>query len=487
MKITENKLISLFDSFSDKDIKEFRKVISSVYFNRGRKYTSLFRVLMNYRKSGFKGITLSKIYSKLYPGKAFNIQTLDNRFSELYKLAEEYLINKTLKEDTFEKNRILLKAYHNLKTGRHFNSQYRKSKNYLNSFPESDTKFLNNITLERLNIANSREHKIPENLFRKYFEHSEIMAVLFLKNLFLFGIEFIQQEQTHRKYEFNISLELLDRFNIDDVFLKKLDKTGLNIFKIPAMLFYFYDIFKNPENEFNYFKGRKLFNELKNNGNSLEEDDITEYYKLMTSYCILRHNQGQNKFGPELFDLYGEILQGGFYLDRKGVFPAKTFRNYVLTGIILNKKKWTENFIKKYSVYLPEESSEDEIKISYSKLFFSYGKYERSLKYLKGFKGLNYLHYSDSTILKLCNYYEMESYEEAISEIDKFRHYLRNHKGIPDIHGTYYKNYLKIYTYLLKIRTSADKINTGELQILFKKNKPVSKESWLGKKISELK
>ena len=56
-------------------------------------------------------------------------------------------------------------------------------------------------------------------------------------------------------------------------------------------------------------------------------------------------------------------------------------------------------------------------------LFFSYGKYERSLKYLKGFKGLNYLHYSDSTILKLCNYYEMESYEEAISEIDKLRQY----------------------------------------------------------------
>ena len=175
------------------------------------------------------------------------------------------------------------------------------------------------------------------------------MAVLFLKNLFLFGIEFIQQEQTHRKYEFNISLELLERLDIDESFLKKLDRSGKNIFKIPSMLFRFYDIFRNPDNEMNYFKGRKIFTELKN---SLEKDDIREMYKLMTSYCILRLNQGNVKFRTELFELYNEILKGKFYFDINNVFPSNTFRNYVLIGIFLKKKKWTEDFIRKYSPHL---------------------------------------------------------------------------------------------------------------------------------------
>jgi hypothetical protein len=164
-----------------------------------------------------------------------------------------------------------------------------------------------------------------------------------------------------------------------------------------------------------------------------------------------------------------------------------TFRNYVLLGIKLKKIKWTQNFIKNYSEELPEENREDEVNLSYSKLFFSNKNYEKSLQHLKGFKGLNYLHYCDSSILKLCTYYETKKYEEAFFEIDNFRHFLRNHKEIPKIHKEYTQNFLKIYQTLLKIKTG---VGIEELYIaenLINLLKPVSREIWLAEKINELK
>ena len=218
----------------------------------------------------------------------------------------------------------------------------------------------------------------------------------------------------------------------------------------------------------------------------MDDNYIKEVYKKMTNYCILRQNQGVKTFNTELFKLYNERLKLNIYLDHKNVFPQTTFRNYVMIGIILGKYIWTENFIKKFSKYLPEEISSDEVNLSYSKLFFSRKNYERSLQYLSGLKGLNYLHYSDSAILKLCTFYEIQKYEEAYYEMDKFRHYIRNHDDIPKIHKEYALNFLRIYKMLIKIRTGVDKKDLFQIENAMNKTKLKSRESWLSEKITEL-
>ena len=157
-----------------------------------------------------------------------------------------------------------------------------------------------------------------------------------------------------------------------------------------------------------------------------------------------------------------------------------------MIGIILRKKVWTEKFIKKYSSELPEDIRGDEVSLSYSKLFFSNKNYEKSLQYLSGFKGMNYLHYSDSSVLKLCTYYETDKYEEAFFEMDKFRHYIRNHNEIPKIHKEYALNFLKIYKMLINIKTGVDGTDLFQIENSMKKIKLKSRESWLMEKIKEL-
>lgn len=484
MNIANSKLILLLDSFSETDLKEFRKLISSGYFSGGRKYIVLLNKILKLKKKSLENLTPQKLHSKLYPGKKFSIQTINNRLSELFKLAEEYLIQKTIKENRTEKDRILLLAYHSIKSKKLFGSRLSRAKKIVNSLPVSDSKYLHLTFLDRLEITFSENQTISENTYRRYFENSQNITALFLKSLFDFGFEFIQQEQTNRSFEFNLVNEILSRLEIDEPLLRKLLKSNLNVFKIVVMEYYFYNIFKYPAGEKNYFEARKIFEEMRS---SIDVNYVKEVYKKMTNYCILRQNQGVKTFNAELFKLYNERLKLNIFLDHKNVFPQTTFRNYVMIGIILKKKIWTENFIKKYSVYLPEEIRSDEVKLSYSKLFFSNKNYEKSLQYLSGLKILNYLHYSDSAILKLCTFYETLKYEEAFYEMDKFIHYIRNHDNVPKIHKEYALNFLRIYKMLIKIKTGVNKKDLFQIENAMKKLKLKSRESWLTEKLMELK
>ncbi|MBS1552795.1 MAG: hypothetical protein JST15_12090 [Bacteroidetes bacterium] len=483
MNINNSKLIILLNLFSEKEIKEFRKFISSGFISGGRNYVIVLNLLLKYGKTDQDSLTPALLYSKLYPGKKFSIQTLNNRFSELFKLAEEYLIIKTLRENKTEKYRLLLLAYHGTKSEKLFRSCLNRFKNNINSMRESDSKYLYLTFSDRLDISFSRDSIISEETYRKYFENSRNFTALLLKSLFDFGFEFIQQEQANRDFGFNIVSEILERLEMDDSLIRKLYKSDFTIFKIVAMEYYFYDMFKNPVNEKNFFEAKKIFEELKI---SLDVEYIREVYKKFTNYCILRQNQGVKTFNKELFRIYNEILKLNLFLDHKNVFPQTTFRNYVMIGIMLKKKTWTEKFIRKYSGMLPENIRSDEVSLSYSKLSFSNKNYEKSLHYLSGFRGINYLHYSDSSVIKLCTYYETNKFEEAFFEIDKFRHYIRNHNEIPKIHKEYALNFLKIYKLLINIKTGVDGKDLFQIENIMKKLKLKSRESWLLEKIREL-
>ncbi len=97
------------------------------------------------------------------------------------------------------------------------------------------------------------------------------------------------------------------------------------------------------------------------------------------------------------------------------------------------------------------------------------------------------MHYCDASILKLCTYYETEKFEEAFSEMDKLKHYLRNHSEVPEIHREYFLNFLKIYLLLIKVKTGVNNKDLTELENQINKKKLRSREHWLREKISELK
>ena len=102
------KLLNLLNSFTANEIKEFKKFISSGLYTSGRNYLPLINYLLKCKSKDPGKISNGEKFLKLNSDKKFSKQTLKNRFSELYKLGEEFLIYLSLKNNNLDA--LILKA-----------------------------------------------------------------------------------------------------------------------------------------------------------------------------------------------------------------------------------------------------------------------------------------------------------------------------------------------------------------------------------------
>lgn len=474
------KLLSLINSFSQKEIEEFAKFISSPFFTKGRNYLPYFEYILKF-KSNPAGQSKQNTGN---PGlsKKFSRQTLRNRYSELYKLGEEFLIYNGLNENKTEKSKILLTKLAEKKLFVPFNIKYKETLKILKNEKYDNDLFKDISNLSELNSIFLQYKNKVDQIYNEHYEYSKIILCLNLIQLFELGFEFKQQEFDNRKYEPRYILNFLGKLDLDEM-MYEFSRSDFVIFKVTSMNYFLYKAFENEENEDSYKESHRIF--------TTQFSELKDTYKVkifnhMINYCIRKRNSGDLKYEHQLFRLYNEKLDQNLIMDLKNNnYLFNYFRDYVLIGISIREFKWVENFIMKYSHVLPFEIREDETRISYAKLDFAKKKYEASLTNLKNIKKTYYLLYIDSSVIKLCIYFEMKRYEDAFLEIDRLRHYLRNHKGIPKVHINTVLSFIKIYQTLLKYKTNPGKTDFGFVEKDLNSMTLVSNRKWLMEKISE--
>lgn len=479
MSILKHKVLDILESFSKDDIKNFRKFISYSFHTNGRNYLPLLNEIIRYVQ-GKEQIHTSKLYSSLYKEKKFSKQTLKNRLTELFKLAEEFLVFRRLESLPFEKDKLLLQEYLEKNLLKLFESKYKNANKNLDSMPDSDSKFRNIFFLKGINLSILESKNTVDILDRQFYDRSVYSLCLFLIDILLNGIEFKLKEYNNRVIEPNIIESAIKNLHIE-TYVESFKKSELAIQKLVCMHFYLYKAFDCPEDDHYYFEMRKIFKEI---SKSFSDEYKEGIYKLIINYCTLRQNSGVKKFQLELFSIYNEKLKQGLYSEfRQKNFPVNTFRDYVLIGIEIKKYEWVEEFIKKYSAELHPEIREDEVSLSYGRLYFDERDFEKSLLYLNKIQGLNYLHYTDAAVLRMCCYFEFNRLESCFYELDKFRHYIRNHKEMPEIHKIPNLNFAKIYQAIISNKSRAEKRDLGFLADEVRSLKFISKGKWLLEKI----
>lgn len=483
MNIINYKLISFLNLLSKEDLSEFKKFISSPIYSSGRNYIPLLDEILLFKNDKADEISAVELYNKVYPDKKYSGQTLKNRFSELLKLGEEFIIYKDVQKDQIERDNILLKAYLDNKMFRFYEGKYKKAYSYLDSQKTNDKKFSDIYDLNQKNLHYLTLTEKIDRFYSNLYEHTIYSTSISLISLFDYGIEFKQQEYLGRKYEFNMVLNILKKIDLDDI-LGNYEGKDLEILKVVKMYYYLYKAYDELTNDYFYFEARKIFKNLSVN---FSDDYKLKFYMIFIYYCTRRQNLGDKKFHLELFQLYNEKLDLGFTSDfTEMIYPVNNFRDYVFIGIELGKTDWVRNFVKKYSHLLPKKVREHEINLANSKLEFDIGNYENSLELVLKVKPNNYMHYLDSSSLKLVNYYELNNIEEAYFEIDKLKHYLSNHNEIPKVHKRYNKNFIKIYNKLLKIKMDPKKKDIIVIEGELKNLSFISRREWLQSKISDL-
>lgn len=480
MDLTNNKLIVLLRSFSDAEVKEFRKFIASPVYSTGRNYVPILNEIL---KANKRTVTEKELHERLYPGKTFSSQTLKNRFSELFKLGEEFLIFKSLQVDEVERDKILLKTLTQRKLHRFFEARHKKALERIDSTPNDTEKFRDLVELQTTYLRNLISRNKYEKFFPVYYENTFYETCLSFIQLFEFGIEFRQQDFLNKYYVYNIVPEVLKKINFSELTENTKNKDKI-VYRTALLYYHVYKSFEDLENESDYFEARKIFAGIRENLSDIMKQEI---YMTLIYYCVNRQNQGILKFRKELFELYNEKLSLGLLRDiSENVYPLNNFRDYVFIGIELGKLNWVKDFVNNYSVHLPPEVREDEINISRFKIEFAQNNFREALRYLENVKPANFVHYLDTSLGKLTTYYELEMYEEAFSEIDKLKHYIGNHPEIHKAHKHNNLNFIRIFVKLLKAKTDPDRNNVRLLSKDVDSMAGVAKRAWLRQKIKEI-
>ena len=106
------KIYQILKSLSVEEYSGFMSFSNSKYYNPKRDYSKLLKEFKHI-KSGLidqKSVSPEMLYGNVSKGGKLNKQTLRNRFNELTKLAERFLIEKELENDEELKTFLLLRS-----------------------------------------------------------------------------------------------------------------------------------------------------------------------------------------------------------------------------------------------------------------------------------------------------------------------------------------------------------------------------------------
>jgi len=118
-----NKLITLLETFSKEDLFLFKKLVNSSYFNENESISKLLEVIYSYLKetnTDSKKYTKEAIWKKIFPKTSYQDTKYRRLFSDLNKLAAQFLLQESIKKP-LDQQINLLKIYNRPELEKYYN------------------------------------------------------------------------------------------------------------------------------------------------------------------------------------------------------------------------------------------------------------------------------------------------------------------------------------------------------------------------------
>lgn len=474
------KFIQFFLNLNEMEKKDFRKFVSSGYFNRGRDFSAFLLVFEKNREKASNARDLIKLISE---DLSYTRRSVWNRFHELTSLADQFIAIKEINRNELLFSNLVSSYHINKFEYGLFNQKVNQSRKKFGKTKRGlDTNYYYYQLLQQLGnsyIFQNKTEPFITNLTEQVIYHSASYIINHYLNL----IELLQQGNLTAKDLSEKGLNFLTDNNTEN-FINTLKEKHYDLYCQVSIHYNIYKAFllKNDES---YYKTSLKFFELVSG--TADNAYKSLFYQLFINYCIERTNKNEPEYYKELFRLYNKKLSEGLFQDLQvGNFPINNFRDYIFVALQLGEIEWIKWFISKYSHHLPQNVREDEINLSYGIVYYHESDHSAALKFLNKVAGYNYIHYMDSKYYKLRLYYETQSYEEAILEIDNYKHYLRSHKEIPDTFAKPYKVFIKEYFVLLNSKLKNKPEDAAILAEQIKAKAITPRRRWILNKLNEL-
>jgi hypothetical protein len=180
------------------------------------------------------------------------------------------------------------------------------------------------------------------------------------------------------------------------------------------------------------------------------------------------------------------IAKGLYSYSAGGEFIPRIFRNIVHTALMVRQYKWLESFLSVYLQKIPEDSRNNMGNMAKAMMFFEKREYEKSLSIISKIDYEIFHFKIDIKNLQMKIYYELGYFEELLSAIDSYRHFIANNKFISERYKAICTEFVNNVSRMLRIKNEG---KAGENTLLRKdiiSSPGALNQVWLLEKTDEL-
>jgi hypothetical protein len=482
-RMHNTRLIAALRTFSEKEMKQFEKWMSSPLHNTNVALQELTHYLAPHHPAfDHSDIEKEKIASHLYPGEPYNDARMRNLGSDLQEQAEDFLVWVNVNREQVMREQLLLNELNRRKLGPLFISQLRETRAALkNSGLNMLNWTLQNFLVDREEYTYHYTSNFGRvyKAFNKFDSKKMIRSAtdLYLSNLLYYYHVTLDNERIFGKkgYPFERLEQLAEELYRETGQTNILTSAYLKVIRLlrSGNEKYFHELKKELQ--------RKEFD-------ALYDHDRQSVVTVLTNYALRQHLMGKKEFMKELLELSQVALDKKLCF-RDGHISHIFFFNYTYYFVSIGKTDEARKFVSRYRDYLQPELKESTLQYSMAYIYLGEKKYSDALV------ALNKVSYDTpqrfigikNTLLKI--YFEKNDLEPISFLVDSIRHKLSGAAFLSDYYQEAEKNFLHCYNILLKARGKGPHVSKKQLAELRKKLSEtgyIFHREWLGEMLQSL-
>lgn len=477
--MVNTKLVKLLKTFSKSEFVKFKDFVNSPYFNKNQSVINLCdAVLIYYPDFNSEKFTEENIYKKVFSKEKFDYFKIKNIISDLYQLAISFLKMRAFENTEYENEINLLNELHERKLDIIYNQREKKISEHLNNSLIKDEEYY--YQRHHLGKINTSHYKFEKSGYSFNQIQNEFDTFL---DYSLIGLLRLYSKMLHNKNHGNIKFNMEMFENVWE-YVKDKDFEGNPSCRIYKQLI----LLELTRDEKEY---RKLLSLKEKYSDNIPKQDMEYILLFINLFAVYRIKLGDESYYKDRFQSYKETVERNFIPPKNYLFI--NFISTYTSACMANEYEWAEDFMSRSQKDItPKEEKANSL--NYCKAFLAYRmkEFDKALEYLAK---TNFKLYLMKVMVKSYSvriYYEQNMYEQVLSAIDAFRHYLKSEKIIAEEQKTAHYDFLKHLTDLTMLKIEGVKKNNDanlsfvRKQIKEMQSNPLGAKNWLIKKINEL-
>lgn len=459
-----NKLDRLFHQIPYREMQELKKWVASPYYNSRIDVRKLFFILYEAR---FKEKALpedNELHRVIWPDKSFSINNLRHLRSQLYKIMEDFLIDRQLRKEPSLRQTLLLEAYYRYEMEKELAGGLKKEIKAIQAEPVRDqAAYLQEYQLRRLEYSSNRN--------RNQFNTEALEGTIRLLDNFyiLQALTWATSALNHQRiFHFGYVSPLLEAV------LKAAEQISWEDEPAIAVYFQLYLCLQHSEDGAHFQSFIEL---LYKSEHAFRLDELKSLYLLGINYCIRRLNQGKTEYLREVLRLYKKGLSSRALLDRQGNLSPFTYKNIVSAALRLQEFDWAEEFIQAYEQRLDSEEPGSYQAFVLARLHHARGELKKVVSLLQKVETADLFTRLDAKVLQIKTYHELGEDPFVEYLLDSFNQFLRR-KEILTYHRQLYRSFIRFTQKM--IRLPEEDLSRGKkLLNKLSESGPLPEKDWL--------